>query len=64
MRSKKTRQIMFFQLGYYDGKFDGIWGKKSKKATLEFQKDNGLKEDSIYGPKTERKLNQVYKKFL
>lgn len=64
MRSKKTRQIMFFQLGYYDGKFDGIWGKKSKKATLEFQKDNGLKEDSIYGPKTERKLNQVYKKFM
>ena len=64
MRSKKTRQIMFFQLGYYDGKFDGIWGKKSKKATLEFQKNNGLKEDSIYGPKTERKLNQVYKKFM
>ncbi len=34
MRSKKTRQIMFFQLGYYDGKFDGIWGKKKAKKQL------------------------------
>ena len=61
MLKKKTRQIMFFQLGYYDGKFDGIWGKKSKLATKRFQQEYGLKVDSIYGPSTEKKLKKVYK---
>lgn len=64
MLKKKTRQIMFFQLGYYDGKFDGIWGKKSKLATKRFQQEYGLKVDSIYGPNTEKKLKKVYKNFM
>lgn len=64
MKSKKTRQIMFFQLGYYDGSFDGIWGKKSKLATCNFQNDYNLKADSIYGTKTEKKLLSVYKEFM
>ena len=62
MLSKTTRQIMFYQLGYYDGKFDGIWGSGCKKATKEFQKDYKLKVDGIYGAKTEAKLKSVYNK--
>lgn len=57
-----TRQIMFYQLGYYDGAFDGIWGSGCKKATKEFQKDYKLDVDGIYGPKTEKKLKSVYDK--
>lgn len=64
MLHKKTRQIMFFQLGFYDDKIDGIFGKKSKNATKLFQQEYGLKVDSIYGEKTEKKLKQVYKKFM
>lgn len=64
MLHKKTRQIMFFQLGFYDQKIDGIWGRKSKEATKKFQQEYGLKTDAIYGIKTENKLKQVYKKFM
>lgn len=64
MLSKTTRQIMFFQLGFYDDKIDGRWGKKSKLATKQFQQEYGLKVDSIYGPKTESKLKKIYKDFM
>lgn len=64
MLSIYTRQIMFYQLGYYTGKIDGIWGKGCKAATKQFQKDYGLVQDSIYGTKTEKKLKSVYKKFM
>lgn len=64
MIKKITRQVMFKHLGYYDDKLDGIWGKKSKEATRLFQSENGLKVDSIYGPKTEKKLKSVYKNFI
>lgn len=60
MLSKTTRQIMFYQLGYYDKEFDGIWGSGSISATKEFQKDYGLVVDGIYGTKTEKKLKSIY----
>lgn len=64
MLAKTTRQIMFYQLGYYNKKFDGIWGSGSKEATLEFQKDYNLVQDGIYGKNTEKKLKAVYKTFM
>ncbi|MGI6279893.1 MAG: spore cortex-lytic enzyme [Acutalibacteraceae bacterium] len=38
--------------GYYKGEIDGIFGSKTKKAVIEFQKKNGLVPDGIAGPKT------------
>lgn len=64
MICKTTRQIMFYQLGYYDKAFDGIWGKGSIAATKQFQKDYGLEVDGIYGKKTNKKLKSVYKEAM
>ena len=30
----KTRQKYLKELGFYNGKIDGVWGPLSKKATL------------------------------
>jgi peptidoglycan hydrolase-like protein with peptidoglycan-binding domain len=64
MICKTTRQIMFYQLGYYDNAFDGIWGKGSIAATKQFQKDYGLEVDGIYGKNTDKKLKSVHKKAM
>ncbi|OIO39880.1 MAG: hypothetical protein AUJ75_00740 [Candidatus Omnitrophica bacterium CG1_02_49_10] len=37
---------------FYDGKIDGIKGKKTRRAIREFQKANGLNPDGVVGPKT------------
>lgn len=47
--------------GYYMGKFDNIEGKGLKNAYLNFQRDNGLVADSIYGNATDSKLISVIK---
>ncbi|MEG1426981.1 MAG: spore cortex-lytic enzyme [Oscillospiraceae bacterium] len=38
--------------GYFDGKIDGIFGEKTKKAVIAFQKDMGLTADGIAGENT------------
>ena len=38
--------------GFYTGAIDGKIGPKTKKAVMEFQKANGLKDDGKVGPKT------------
>jgi peptidoglycan hydrolase-like protein with peptidoglycan-binding domain len=35
---------------------DGIFGPKTQRATMDFQRRNGLKADGIIGPKTREKL--------
>jgi peptidoglycan hydrolase-like protein with peptidoglycan-binding domain len=35
---------------------DGIFGPKTHRATVDFQRRNGLKPDGIIGPKTREKL--------
>lgn len=55
---------MFYQMGFYNGLIDGIWGRRSRKATKKFQQKYKLKVDSIYGKKTNKKLLQVYKNFI
>ena len=42
--------------GYYSGKLDGVFGSRTKKAIIGFQKDHSLKQD---GEATVRLLTQV-----
>ena len=55
----KQKQWQLYYLGYYGGEIDGIWGAKSKTATIRFQKDNGLDADGIFGPLTIAKSKEV-----
>lgn len=47
--------------GYYMGKIDGIEGEQLKKAYYNFQNDNGLTADGVYGNFTDTKLIEVIK---
>ena len=48
-----TRFQMDLQfLNYYWGEIDGVKGSQTKKATKQFQKDNGLTADGIIGQET------------
>ena len=49
-------QQRLLDLGYYKGKVDGIWGKKTLAAVKSFQKAKGLVADGIVGAKTEKAL--------
>lgn len=53
-RGNEVRQIQtkLKQLGYYKGNIDGIFGKDTKTAVIAFQKNCGLTQDGIAGPKT------------
>jgi N-acetylmuramoyl-L-alanine amidase len=37
---------------YYEGNVDGIYGARTYRAVLRFQKKNGLKVDGVVGPST------------
>lgn len=51
----KQRQWQLYYLGYYSGQLDGIWGVQSKAAAIQFQKDNSLEQDGIFGTLTAAK---------
>lgn len=57
----KQRQWQLYFLGYYDGKIDGIWGDKSRNGTKQFQADNQLWCDGIFGFATEDKSTAIIK---
>lgn len=38
--------------GYYEGRIDGVFGNKTRKAVIEFQRKNGLRVDGLVGPET------------
>ena len=46
-------------LGYYTGKVDGIMGRKTEAAILQFQADNGLRTDGVAGARTRARLDSV-----
>jgi hypothetical protein len=48
--------------GYNCGKITGIRNEETRKAVKAFQKGNGLKVDGIPGEKTQKKLDEVFKK--
>ncbi|OUS23645.1 hypothetical protein A9Q99_26740 [Gammaproteobacteria bacterium 45_16_T64] len=54
------QQTRLNNLGFEAGVVDGINGKNTKNATIGFQSNNNLDVDGICGPKTQRKLKQVY----
>ena len=56
----KQKQALLAYLGYYDGPLDGLWGKKSQQATIDFQSDfGGISVDGICGEKTEKALKHA-----
>ena len=48
----RTVQTKLKRWGYYDGAIDGVYGSKTRKAVVYFQKKNGLAADGIVGKKT------------
>lgn len=44
---------------YSLGKIDGDFGQKTKTAVLAFQKDAGLTQDGVVGPKTKEALENI-----
>lgn len=61
MLNIKQRQMNLKFLGYYKSNIDGIEGAGTKQAYKDFQKNNGLVVDGIYGNKTDDKLVAVIK---
>lgn len=57
----KQKQWQLYFLGYYDGKIDGIWGDKSRTGTKQFQADNHLWCDGVFGFATEEKSIDIIK---
>ena len=51
------RQKALKELGFYKSNVDGIWGNQSKMALLEFQKQNNLTVDGLWGPETEHQAS-------
>ena len=58
----KQAQWQLLFLDYYDGAIDGIWGPKSKAATLQFQKEffeDSIAHDGKFGVSTAAKSQEV-----
>ena len=47
------------QMGYYNYNLDGIYGKITEKAVINFQIDHGIRIDGIAGPETQKVLNNA-----
>ena len=54
--SKKEIQAALQNAGYYNGPIDGKFGKLTRQAIMDFQKDKGLKVDGIAGTQTKKAL--------
>lgn len=50
--TQKQQFLVFFECLELD-QIDGIWGKQSKAATVKLQRKLNLKEDGLFGTKTE-----------
>ena len=57
----KQKQALLAYLGCYDGPLDGIWGEKSQRATIDFQRAYMEREDvdGIFGAATEKRILEV-----
>ena len=57
----KQKQALLAYLGYYDGPLDGVWGEKSQRATIDFQRSYMEQEDvdGIFGAATEKRILEV-----
>ena len=57
----KQKQALLAYLGSYDGPLDGLWGEKSQRATIDFQRAYMAQEDvdGIFGTATEKRILEV-----
>ena len=57
----KQKQALLAYLGFYDGPLDGLWGEKSQRATIDFQRACMAQEDvdGIFGAATEKRILEV-----
>lgn len=55
----KQKQALLAYLGYYDGPLDGLWGEKSRQATIDFQRAYMDSVDGIFGEATEKRILEV-----
>jgi peptidoglycan hydrolase-like protein with peptidoglycan-binding domain len=64
MRGRDVRelQIQLKKLGYFKESISGVYDKKTSAAVKEFQKNEGLMQDGIFGLKTRIKLARIYEK--
>lgn len=53
-------QIQLYKLGYFTNSINGIYDKATADAVMEFQRREGLPIDGVFGPKTFRKLADLY----
>ena len=49
-------QYALYELGYYDGKVDGVYGTTTSDAVRAFQISNGLSADGVAGNQTLKTL--------
>ena len=52
-------QANLAKLGYYKKEIDGSYGEGTEKAVRDFQGNNGLNTDGVFGPRTSAKLSKV-----
>jgi peptidoglycan hydrolase-like protein with peptidoglycan-binding domain len=57
-KAVKQLQRALLLLGYKIGKADGVWGEKTRKAVVTFQKKHNLGADGLVGAKTARTINE------
>ena len=57
----KQKQALLAYLGFYDGLLDGLWGEKSQRATIDFQRAymEQAAVDGIFGAETEKRILEV-----
>lgn len=57
----KQKQALLAYLGYYSGPLDGLWGEKSQRATIDFQRAymEQAEVDGIFGSETEKRILEV-----
>lgn len=55
-------QSALLEVGYDPGIIDGIFGKNTRKALIDFQSNNELDADGIWGPKSKAKLEEVLRR--
>lgn len=53
------KQCLLTYLGYDTGGVDGIWGDKSRQATVAFQTDYGQEPDGVFGDATLARIKEV-----
>ena len=57
----KQKKALLAYLGFYDGPLDGLWGEKSQRATIDFQRAymEQTAVDGIFGAATEKRILEV-----